>query len=429
MAKRDRDESGRPRNSRPRDALGRPLAQGSAGVARIPDDLELPPGESLAYAQDLLDQGLAFNAHEVLEAAWKNGPPDEHMLWRGLAQLAVGITHVQRDNVKGAITLLRRASANLGHGDRPAPHAVDVGGLVDYADGLIDDLAAGAFVPSTRLRPRLVTVPPVTVSTMTPTKADLLAAAERSPDAAARHDRAGWVGLFTGDGRVEDPVGSRPHVGHAEIARFYDTFIAPRQITAHRDLDIVHGCVVLRDLDLEITMSQSVTITVPTVLRYDIVATEGPLRIASLRAYWELPAMVMQFLRQGAGSIPAGVALTRALLRHQRLGGTVGFAAGFRRTGKRGTSAAVQFVTDLAAGRGDAAQRRLAAGAEVTLGDELALTVDQLAERLRGATATRMLTAGHTVVISLESSETRAVLFAEIDSGPRLVSRVRYFPE
>ena len=43
----------------------------------------------------------------------------------------------------------------------------------------------------------------------------LLAAVERSPEAAAAHDRAGWVGLFTVDGRIEDPVGSRPHVGQA----------------------------------------------------------------------------------------------------------------------------------------------------------------------------------------------------------------------
>ena len=41
---------------------------------------------------------------------------------------------------------------------------------------------------------------------------------------------AGWVGLFTADGRVEDPVGSRPHAGPVEIGRFYDTFIGPRDI-------------------------------------------------------------------------------------------------------------------------------------------------------------------------------------------------------
>ncbi len=57
--------------------------------------------------------------------------------------------------------------------------------------------------------------------------AELLAAVELSPQAAAAHDRAGWVGLFTEDGRIEDPVGSRPHIGHEQIGRFYDTFIEP----------------------------------------------------------------------------------------------------------------------------------------------------------------------------------------------------------
>jgi hypothetical protein len=160
MVERDRDESGRPRSTRPRDALGRPLPQGSDGVPRIPDDLELPPAETLAYAQDLLDRGLAFNAHEVLEAAWKNGPADEKTLWQALAQLAVGVTHVQRGNVNGAITVLRRASAGLAQTDKPAPYAIDVAGLVDYADVLIDDLAANAAITPERLRPRLVVVRP-----------------------------------------------------------------------------------------------------------------------------------------------------------------------------------------------------------------------------------------------------------------------------
>ena len=159
MVKRDRDESGRPRSTRPRDSLGRPLPPGSAGIPRIPDDLELAPAETLAYAQELLDRGLAFNAHEVLEAAWKNGPAEERMLWQGLAQLAVGITHVQRGNVKGAVSLLGSASARLSHDDRPAPYGVDDAGLVDFADALVDDLKAGDDIPSERLRPRLV-VPP-----------------------------------------------------------------------------------------------------------------------------------------------------------------------------------------------------------------------------------------------------------------------------
>jgi uncharacterized protein len=155
MADRDRDESGRPRNTRPRDALGRPLPQGGQGVPRIPDDLELAPAQTLAYAQNLLNKGLAFNAHEVLEAAWKNGPAEEKPLWQSLAQLLVGITHVQRGNVNGAIAVLGRAAVGLANVDRPAPYDVDVDGLVDHAGALIDDLSAGIDVTSDRLRPTL----------------------------------------------------------------------------------------------------------------------------------------------------------------------------------------------------------------------------------------------------------------------------------
>ena len=120
----------------------------------------MSPLETLAYAQDLLDRGLAFNAHEVLEAAWKNRPDDERMLWQGLAQLAVGITHVQRGNVKGAISLLQRASNRLAHCDLPASYAIAAASLVNYADALINALAAAAEITPKRLRPPLISSDP-----------------------------------------------------------------------------------------------------------------------------------------------------------------------------------------------------------------------------------------------------------------------------
>src|SRR5947209_3658223 len=117
--------------------------------------------------------------------------------------------------------------------------------------------------------------------------ADMLAAVERSPEAAGAHDRAGWVELFAADGRIDDPVGSRPHVGRARIERFYDTFIGPRDIAFHRGADIVAGSTVVRDLSLEVRMGPSVTMTIPAFLRYDL---DGALKIKHLQAYWELPA-------------------------------------------------------------------------------------------------------------------------------------------
>ena len=155
---RDRDESGRPRNARARDELGRPLPEGVEGVPRVPDDLQIPPAETLSYAQDLLNQGRAFHAHEVFEAAWKNGPDDERALWQGLAQLAVGITHIQRGNRKGAAALLTRASILLRSVTDP-PYGIDLLGLTAAATVLADDLAKDAVIDAARLRPRLGTKP------------------------------------------------------------------------------------------------------------------------------------------------------------------------------------------------------------------------------------------------------------------------------
>ena len=72
----------------------------------------------------------------MLEAAGKNCPDDERTLWQGLDQLMVGITHVRRGNVEGAIALLRRASARPAHYELAAPYAIDVAGLGRYAAAL-----------------------------------------------------------------------------------------------------------------------------------------------------------------------------------------------------------------------------------------------------------------------------------------------------
>jgi uncharacterized protein len=129
---RDRDNTGRARNARPRDGLGRPLPRGATGVPTMPDDLEVTPSSALALAQSLLDEGRPFHAHEVLEAAWKSAPREERELWRGLAQLAVGLTHLHRGNAAGAAALLSRAADRIEQFG-PAPHRIDGPGLVAWA--------------------------------------------------------------------------------------------------------------------------------------------------------------------------------------------------------------------------------------------------------------------------------------------------------
>lgn len=142
---RDRDARGRALNARPRDGLGRPLPRGSeSGVERVPEDLVLPPLESLAEAQRLLDAGQPFHAHEVLEGTWKAAPAPERDLWQGLAQLAVGLTHLARGNPKGAATLLRRAAARIAPYEGALPHDIDVPGLVSFAEHAVAALGSDA---------------------------------------------------------------------------------------------------------------------------------------------------------------------------------------------------------------------------------------------------------------------------------------------
>jgi uncharacterized protein len=140
---RDRDQAGRPRNARPRDAFGRPLRRGATGESPIPDDLSLTPGEAITLAQQLLDSGRPFQAHEVLEASWKSAPAAERDLWQGLAQVAVGLTHAQRGNARGAAALLRRGAGRVsgyrpGGDDTGRGHGIDVAGVTRSAGELAD---------------------------------------------------------------------------------------------------------------------------------------------------------------------------------------------------------------------------------------------------------------------------------------------------
>ena len=136
---RDRDSAGRPRNARPRDELGRPLGRGAAGEAPPPDEPALAPDAALDLAQQLIDSGRAFRAHEVLEASWKAAPPDERDLWQGLAQVAVGLTHAQRGNARGAAALLRRGGQRVAsYAGGPPPHGVEAAQVASFAADLAD---------------------------------------------------------------------------------------------------------------------------------------------------------------------------------------------------------------------------------------------------------------------------------------------------
>ncbi|MFD4788981.1 DUF309 domain-containing protein [Streptomyces sp. NPDC058459] len=137
---RDRDPEGRARSARPRDGLGRPLPYGADGVERQPEGVVRSPAETVTEAQELLDAGKPFHAHEVFEDAWKSGPDAERGLWRGLAQLAVGLTHSARGNTTGGARLLRRGAAAVSEWsaerNQHRPYGLDLTGVTAWATDL-----------------------------------------------------------------------------------------------------------------------------------------------------------------------------------------------------------------------------------------------------------------------------------------------------
>jgi hypothetical protein len=257
---------------------------------------------------------------------------------------------------------------------------------------------------------------------------ELLAAVERSPQAFTVHDRTAWVAGFADDARVEDPVGSSPHVGYDQIYRFYDTFIGPRDIKFHRDLDIVSGGTVLRDLELEVSMGSAVTMYIPAFLRYDLREVDGEWKVARLRAYWELPAMMLQFLKTGSRALTPGFALARGLLGNQGPRGTVGFMTGFRRVGARHKKLVEAFLGAVVRGDKSAAIGTLSSTAAITLSDDDPLDLAELIEQLRGARWTKVIGAGSTVAVSVASDHGRGILFADVARRGNEINGIRYFP-
>jgi hypothetical protein len=84
---RDRDAGGRPRQVRPRDALGRPLPYGAAGVEPVSEE-PLPPSQTVDMARSLVREGRPFAAHEVL-GGWCLSPRGDPGSWSSLRENVV----------------------------------------------------------------------------------------------------------------------------------------------------------------------------------------------------------------------------------------------------------------------------------------------------------------------------------------------------
>lgn len=142
---RDRRDDGRPEQSRPRDRTGRPLPHGTTDVPLIESADPTTVDEAIALAEVRWGARRYFEAHELLEYAWKHGPASDRDLWKGVIQVAVAGVHLQRENPAGARRVLERALRRLQ--DQPDRHrGIDVAALRRTVAAAGSRLAAGEIV-------------------------------------------------------------------------------------------------------------------------------------------------------------------------------------------------------------------------------------------------------------------------------------------
>jgi steroid Delta-isomerase len=117
-------------------------------------------------------------------------------------------------------------------------------------------------------------------------------AAQRSMAAVAARRKDDWLGLFTPDAVVEDPVGpsmldpeGKGHRGHGGIGRFWDEhFSAVSRFHFRVRESFANGPCCANIITLTMTLGGAATITVDCVVIYTV-SDDG--LITSIRAHWE----------------------------------------------------------------------------------------------------------------------------------------------
>lgn len=109
-----------------------------------------PPLDPADHARLFREAASLFNgvrywhAHEAWETLWRAAPDEDRDFYQGLIQVAAGLLHLQRRNVRGARNKLREGLGRL-YPYQPAHHGVFVNELIGEAKRLLDDLDAGVL--------------------------------------------------------------------------------------------------------------------------------------------------------------------------------------------------------------------------------------------------------------------------------------------
>ncbi len=124
----------------PRDRYGRPLPPGSRDeLAREGEEIVGSAREACRRGIALFDEQRFFEAHEFFEDTWNAAAERDRDFWKGVTQVAVGCCHAQRENRRGALTLLERAVGYLR--SFPSPHhGIDTRALISVAQTVADQV-------------------------------------------------------------------------------------------------------------------------------------------------------------------------------------------------------------------------------------------------------------------------------------------------
>jgi len=121
--------------------------------APITPPSDLPRGRTPPLAEDearaLFERGVAlfngvryWHAHEAWETLWRAAPDEERDFYQGLIQLAAGLLHLQRRNLRGARNKLGEGLAKLRR-YQPAHHGIVINELVGRCERIEEQLEGG----------------------------------------------------------------------------------------------------------------------------------------------------------------------------------------------------------------------------------------------------------------------------------------------
>jgi hypothetical protein len=158
-------------------------------------------------------------------------------------------------------------------------------------------------------------------------KDKLIELVNRSPELVDKHDREGWLNLFSSSAIVEDPVGAGMNrkgkdlrKGKDGLGRFYDIFIGPNKIKFTVHQDIVIGNEMVREVSIHTTLANGAITEVHCYLIYRGVEEDGELKIESLRAHWDFGRNAITLMKSnGFKGIVASMAQFVTMIKIQGL--------------------------------------------------------------------------------------------------------------